>query len=89
MNSAGEFAKTEYSNLDKITETAMLTQIAGNVTSDLANKYIIATDLAYKYGGAINELNKVIDGSNNIANKNSVEVEDFAKAATVSASFAA
>ena len=89
MNSAGEFAKAGYSNLDEITETAMLTQIAGNVTSDLANKYIIATDAAYKYNGAINDLTKVIDGSNNIANKNSVEVEDLAKAATVSASFAA
>ena len=89
MNSAGEFAKAGYSNLDEITETAMLTQIAGNVTSDLANKYIIATDAAYKYNGAINDLTKVIDGSNNVANKNSVEMEDMAKAATVSASFAA
>lgn len=89
MNSAGEFAKAGYSNLDEITETAMLTQIAGNVTSDLANKYLIATDAAYKYGGSVKELTKVIDGSNNIGNKNSVEVEDLAKAATVSASFAA
>lgn len=89
LNSAGEFAKAGYSNLDEITETAMLTQIAGNVTSDLANKYIIATDAAYKYNGAINDLTKVIDGSNNIANKNSVEVEEISKAATVSASFAA
>lgn len=89
LNSAGEFAKAGYSNLDEITETAMLTQIAGNVTSDLANKYIIATDAAYKYNGAINDLTKVIDGSNNVANKNSVEVEEIAKAATVSASFAA
>ena len=89
MNSAGEFAKAGYRNLDEITETAMLTQIAGNVTSDMANKYIIATDAAYKYNGAINDLTKVIDGSNNIANKNSVEVEEIAKAATVSASFAA
>lgn len=89
MDSAGEFAKAGYSNLDEITETAMLTQVAGNVTSDLANKYIIATDAAYKFNGSVKELTKVIDGSNNIANKNSVEVEDLAKAATVSASFAA
>lgn len=89
MNSAGEFAKAGYSNLNEITETAMLTQIAGNVTADMANKYLIATDAAYKYNGSVQELMKVIDGANNIANKHSVEVKDIAEAATVSASFAA
>lgn len=59
LNSAGEFAKAGYSNLDEITETAMLTQIAGNVTADIANKYLIATDAAYKYGGSVKELTKV------------------------------
>lgn len=89
MNSAGEFAKAGYSNLDEITETAMLTQIAGNVTADTANKYLISTDAAYKYKGAVSELTKVIDGANNIANKFSVEVDDIASATTLSASFAA
>lgn len=89
MNSAGEFAKAGYSNLDEITDLAMLTQVAGNVTSDMANKYLIATDAAYKYKGAVGDLTKVIDGANNIANKNSVEVKDIVQAATVSASFAA
>jgi len=89
MNSAGEFAKAGYSNLNEITETAMLTQIAGNVTADMANKYLISTDAAYKYSGSVQELTKVIDGANNIANKYSVELKDIAEAATVSASFAA
>lgn len=89
MDSAGEFARAGYSNLSDITDLAMLTQIAGNVTADEANKYIIATDAAYKYKGAVEDLTKVVDGANYIANKNSVEVQDIAKAATVSASFAA
>lgn len=61
-------------------EQALLAESAGDMTADLANKYILATNAAYKLNGSAKELNKILDGQNSITNQNSVAMEDMATA---------
>ena len=54
---------------DKATELAdlsVLTQAAGDVSSDIANSYLLATNAAYNYRGSVEKLNAVLDGQNMI-----------------------
>ena len=72
-------------------EQSLLAQSAGDMTSELANSYILATNAAYKYKGNAEKINEVLDGQNSITNKNSVAMADMAtamtKAGTVASSY--
>lgn len=72
-------------------EQSLLAQAAGDISADVANKYILATNAAYKYNGEVSRLNAVLDGQNSITNRNSVSMEDMAtamsKAGTVASSY--
>lgn len=76
---------------EKMAETSLLAQAAGDMTADLANKYVLATNAAYKYKGEAEKLNTVLDGQNMISNRNSVAMSDMAiamsEAGTVAASY--
>ncbi len=61
-------------------EQSLLAQAAGDMSAELANKYILATNAAYKYNGEAEKLNAVLDGQNSITNRNSVGLEDMAEA---------
>ncbi len=65
---------------EAMAEQSLLAQAAGDMTAEVANKYIIATNAAYKYNGAVEKLNSVTDGMNMIANRNSVAMTDMAEA---------
>ena len=85
-----EMARSGYETLSKeLGELSLLTQSAGDMTADMANNYLLATDAAYKYGGSVEKLNAALDGANFISNKNSASLTDIADATRVSASFAA
>jgi len=47
-------------------EQSLLAQAAGDMTAEVANNYILATNAAYKYNGEAKKLNAVIDGQNSI-----------------------
>lgn len=47
-------------------EQSLLAQSAGDMTADLANNYILATNAAYKLNGEADKLNAVLDGQNSI-----------------------
>lgn len=47
-------------------EQSLLAQSAGDMTADLANNYILATNAAYKLNGESDKLNAVLDGQNSI-----------------------
>ncbi len=49
---------------EAMAEQSLLAQAAGDMTAELANKYVLATNAAYKYNGAADKLNAVIDGQN-------------------------
>lgn len=72
-------------------EQSLLAQAAGDLSADVANKYILATNAAYKYNGEVSKLNAVLDGQNSITNRNSVSMKDMAtamsKAGTVASSY--
>ena len=67
---------------EALAQSSLLAQAAGDMTSDLANKYVLATNAAYKYEGSAEKINAVLDGQNSITNRNSVAMEDVAEAMT-------
>lgn len=77
------------SQQEEIAELSILAQSAGDMTDELANEYIIATNAAYKLNGEISKLNKVLDGQNYITNHNAVNMSELAEATKVVASQAA
>ncbi len=85
-----EMARSGYETLSKeLGELSLLAQSAGDMTAEMANNYLLATDAAYKYGGSVEKLNAALDGANFISNKNSANMTDIADAIRVSASFTA
>ena len=72
-------------------EQSLLAQAAGDISADLANNYILATNAAYKLNGEADKLNAVLDGQNSITNRNSVALSDMAiamsEAGTVASSY--
>lgn len=77
------------SQQEEIAELSILAQSAGDMTDELANEYIIATNEAYKLNGEISKLNEVLDGQNYITNHNAVNMSELAEATKVVASQAA
>ncbi len=72
-------------------EQSLLAQSAGDISADLANNYILATNAAYKLNGEAEKINAVLNGQNSITNRNSVAMADMAtamsKAGTVASSY--
>ena len=51
LSGVQEASRAGYKNAEAIAELSVAAQGAGDMTDELANKYIIATDKAYKLGG--------------------------------------
>lgn len=85
MSRAG-FGEMQSENL---AELSILAQSAGDLTTELANDYIIATNAAYKFNGNIEKLNATLDSQNYITNNNALSMEDLASATRLAASQAA
>lgn len=73
----------------EMADLSVLTQAAGDVGSEVANSYLLATNAAYNYRGNVEKLNAVLDGQNMITNRNSVSMADMAEATSTVASVAA
>jgi len=63
----------------EMAELSLLAQSAGNMTTDMANSYILATDNAYKYNGNIQALNTVLNGQNQISKINGITLGNMAE----------
>ena len=61
-----EMYRAGFQNAPEMSELSILAQAAGDLTTDSANDYLIATNSAYELGGAIKKLNDVLDGQNMI-----------------------
>ena len=76
---------------ETMAEQSLLAQAAGDLNADVANKYVLATNAAYKLNGEAKKLNEILDGQNEITNRNSVALEDMAtamsEAGTVASSY--
>ena len=84
MSRAGYGAASE-----SMAELSILAQSAGDMTAQVANDYLIATDAAYQLKGSQEELGKVLDGQNLISNNYAVSLTDMAEATKEAASTAA
>lgn len=70
---------------EQLAELSVLAQSAGDMDADLANDYLIASDAAYGYAGNVEKLTNLLDGQNQITNRNAVSMEELANATKVAA----
>lgn len=85
MNRSGYYGEQG----NAMAELSILGQAAGDMSAEVSNAYLLATDAAYGYQGSIEKLNAVLDGQNMITNRNSVAMDDMAQATSKAASMAA
>lgn len=78
LAAAAAFAKAGYSNYEELAELATKTQLVGDVTADVASKFLLSADAAYKFGGNANELATVLDKANVIENNYATSIEKMA-----------
>ena len=89
LSSVSEFARGGYKELStELAKVSLLTQNVGDVSSESANKMLLAVDAAYKLEGNVSELTDVVNGLNNIANLNPTSMQKMADGMQVSASMA-
>ena len=84
-----EMSRAGYVNAEAMGELSTAAQGAGDMTADVANQFIIATDKAYKMNGSIEELTKTLDGINFITNNNAVNMSELSEGFSIVASTAA
>lgn len=78
MNRSGFYGKKG----TDMAEQSLLAQSAGDMDRELADRYILSLNSAYKYNGEAEKINATLDGMNSITNKNSVAMADMAEAMT-------
>lgn len=78
-----EMSRAGYENSEQMAELSILAQSAGDMTAELANDYLIASDAAYGYSGNVQKLTALLDGQNQITNRNAVSMEELANATKV------
>ena len=89
LSGVQEASRAGYENAEAMAELSTAAQGAGDMTADVANQFIIATDKAYKLGGSVQELTKMLDGVNYITNHNAVNMTELSEAMTIVGSTAA
>lgn len=81
------FARAGYTTqIEQLGELSLLLQNVGDLQADDAAKFVIATDKAYKLGGSYDDLMKVIDGLDNITNRNATDMQKMTEGMTVAGS---
>lgn len=59
-----DMSRAGYQNAEAMAELSVAAQGAGDMTAEVANKMVIATDKAYKMNGSVSDLRKTLDGVN-------------------------
>lgn len=73
------------SNAESMAELSILAQSAGGMTKELADQYLIASDMAYQYKGNAEKLNALLDGQNQVTSRNVVSMTELADATRIAA----
>jgi len=66
LASVREMSRAGYQNADAMAELAIKAQGAGDMTDEVTNSFIVATDKAYQLNGSVEELTRIMDGINKI-----------------------
>lgn len=81
------FARAGYTEqIEQLSKLSLLLQNAGDLTAEDAAKFLIATDKAYKLGGSYEALMAIIDGLDNITNKNATDMQKMTDGMTIAGS---
>lgn len=83
LSAIQEASRAGYENAEGIAELSVAAQGAGDMTQELANQMIIATDKAYELGGSVEGLRTVLDGVNYITNHNAVNMTELSEAMSI------
>ncbi len=87
LTASERFARAGYrSNIEDLTQLSLTTQNVGGVTEDVASKFILAADAAWKFGGSTEALTTVLDGMTAISDQNATDIGKLAEGMTVAAS---
>lgn len=90
VSGVAAFARAGYKELSgDLAELAEKTQIVGDTTAEVAQQFLLSVDAAYKYRGNVEELQKVLDGANEIDNKYATSIEKIAEGMGIVAPVAA
>lgn len=80
LESVGTFAKAGYKDMSEdMAELATKTQLVGDVTSSIANQFILSADAAFKFEGNVTALNTVLDKANEIENHYATSIQKMAE----------
>lgn len=80
LESVSEFARAGYKEAaEGLGELATKTQLAGDVSSEVANQFLLSVDAAWKYNGSVEALSKVLDEANEVGNNYATSIEKIAK----------
>ncbi len=79
-------SRTGYKDAAAIAELSLSLQSTGNMTGELAERYILAADEAYGLNGSVLKLTRILDGSAHIADSNAVSMEELARGMSSAAS---
>ena len=80
LNSVAAFARAGYGDqAAALAELATKTKLVGDTDAATAQQFLLSVDAAYKYRGSIEELTKVLDGSNAIDNRYATSIQAIAE----------
>lgn len=88
LSASTEFARAGYGDqIGSLSEMSILLQNVGDISSETANKFLLSVDAAWKLGGSEKELMAVMDGLNEITNRNATDMDKLATGMTVAATY--
>ena len=90
LSSVAEFSRAGYrEQAADLAELAVKLQLVGDVSQDVANQFLIATDKSYKFQGSADKLSETIDKANEIDNNYATTIEKVASGMGIIAPVAA
>lgn len=78
-----------YADAIGIAELSVAAQNAGGITDELAEKYLASADRAYNFGGSVQKLSELLDGSHSIASQNAIHMAKLAEGMSIASTEAA
>lgn len=89
LQSVGVFAKAGYGDAaEQLGELAIKTQLVGDVSADVASKFLLSADAAFDFEGNVTALSSVLDKANTIENNYATSIEKLAAGFPIVASTA-
>ena len=87
LTAAERFARAGYrENIDQLSKLSLMTQNIGGVEEDVAAKFLLAADAAWKLNGSYDALMSVLDGVSAVADQNATDLGKIAEGITVAGS---